>query len=618
MGRKNKKDIVSHKSTTSSQATPPPLDFPVSRRRWILWSLIVILPMLTLLHYSDGVVRERQMINYDDLDLIKPMLKGSLGEYFTLWLPDRNNHAYPLRDMTYFLDQWVSEKIGIPFYWMTHILMLVIVTGLFAFMASYLVRGPPGLLVVLTAIMAIHPLNIEVVQWLMIRKHLMTMMIIWLGSALVLYRLWQNRPLSKKDWGICWVTYLAGLLCFPTGLLWMPWVIWTQIKFQKFSIRERFPIIFVTIFVIGNYYALTTTGEADYSNSLMGLLMGKTLIKGLLNAVMSAGRGFWNLIAPFQLATFYSEQSPLIGWGLVTLIIFVYWVNKTVRAPEDRGIIYSLVVLGLVILAPSALVFIGFPEYVWADRYDFTILPNFLLIAGIAARQLPWQKNKFILASTIGLALWGLLATKVTVERVPLWRDAVPLMRECADHEKSAKCIIQTIQRTLHKGGCGPMKPVIEAGRNLYKDRPKYNFEFQNEMPFYDALCVALSTQMSPAEKVEKIPYFWDIYEGSAEVMFSLVLAHLENGDLKSAWSSASSYYLKGDPLALPVTRNTLNIYRGHTKALCEIFKTQICYDRMNVLLQANQNVLDDPGYRNWGYNVTKTMFERSLEKKSP
>jgi hypothetical protein len=598
-----------------SSANEPKLvtpDLGPTSWRWLWLTLMILTPILVVLHYSDGVIKARNFINYDDLDLIKPMLKLSLSDYFQVWLPDRNNHAYPLRDMTYFLDQWLGQKIGIPFYWLTHILMLIACVGFCGWMLRTVVSGPVALLIGLSVAMALHPMNIEAVQWLMIRKHLMTMMVLWAGTGLVLLRFRERKALSITDWRWLWVCYIFSLLCFPTGLLWMPWVIWVQNRSGFLSPSKRPPLLIANVVIIGLYYAVTTTGEADYSNSLSGLLKGQTLVKGATFLFYSVGRGFWNLMAPFNLGTFYREDSPLIGWGYLALLGFSIWLYRKVQNPEDRRWFIILIGLTIATLGPSALVFVGFPDFVWADRYGFTVLPYFLMCLGLGLKTIDWQKPKVLGATVLISVIWLVFSVRTTVERVPLWRDAIPLMTECAKNEASAKCIIQTIQRTIHREGCGAMVNIIESGRARYAAKPKYNTEFKTEMPFYDALCVALSTKLPVDEKIEKIPYFWDIYEGSAEIMFSLVLANLEKGDLKAAWAGASSYYLKGDPLPLSVTRNTINIYRGHVKALCEILPQKECASRRDIYLTANEKTLDDPGYRNWGYNLTHTMFKRS------
>ena len=87
------------------------------------WFLLLLIVFAGLSHFSDGEVLSRKLIDYDDTSLIKPMVKLSLAEYFTEWLPIKSNHAHPIRDMTYFLDHQIGSLVGGSTYWLTNLLL---------------------------------------------------------------------------------------------------------------------------------------------------------------------------------------------------------------------------------------------------------------------------------------------------------------------------------------------------------------------------------------------------------------------------------------------------------------------------------------------------------------
>lgn len=590
------------------------LDTRICKKLAIL--VLALMPLLIFLHYSDGEIKSRTLINYDDLDLIKPVLDMPLNEYFTTWLPTRDNHGYPLKDFSYQIDHWLGQKAGVPIFWFTQLLMfglLLYGAGLFL-----LVVLPNQTLIVfsLVALLALHPLNIEVVQWLMIRKHLMAMLFIWPVTALVFSRRLQDKALSKRDWKWCGLAYLASILTFPTALLWLPWVLWMQRASLKKHLKARLLLWSLTGLVIGLYLKFTTTGEADYGSSMGALLLGEQIEKALYFSWLSLGRGFWNTLAPFWLAPYYSELSHWTVVGIVSLVTLTVVFFKWVTDPKDRRLARDVSLLGLVILAPSALVFIGFPDFVWADRYGFLVLPIFLVYLGLILKNIKLNSKLFLAASntpflTIASALvsvWIIFAVKTTVERVPLWRNAVTLMNECAMHEKSPKCLAQTAMRAIHIDGCSSLGPIIEMGQKIYAHRPRYNSEFKSEMPFYHAICIALSARTPPDEKLKKLPFLFDVYEGAGEVMFSIILVNVQAKDWAQAFANAKSYFFSGDPRPLSSSRNIVNIYRGAAKALCEFITEPDCKERAKQFYEANRKTPADVGYTNWGYNLVHTL----------
>lgn len=585
--------------------------------RKVIILILSFIPILTLLHFSDGNFKDRQFINYDDLDLIQPMLEKTLGGYFSDWLPDRNNHAYPVRDLTYFADDFIGQKLGVPVYWFTQIFLLIAILYACAQLFTAIFPQQPLLVMTLVGLFAFHPVQVEMIQWLMNRKHLMAMLFLWWASAIVLVNSRAHFALRKDQWLKIWAAYVLSLLSFPTGLLWMPWVLWMQRDTLNRRPKLRLLLWATTGFCIAAYLRLTTTGESDYGSSLENFLNGSQIGRPFGHAWHSLGRGFWNSIAPFWLTVFYSETSLFTMLGIASLIAVTILWRRQVQDPVKRSTARDLILLGLATIAPSALVFLGFPEFVWADRYGFIVLPPLLAILAMGLKPLNSNDNKKFAILVSVLLVWVIFAIKVTVERVPLWRDAIPLMKECALTEKSPRCVVQTAQRAIHREGCAYMKSVIDLGHDLYANRSPYSQEFKSEMPFYEALCIALSNRIPPDEKLKQLPYLFDHYEGAGEIMFSIILAHLQASQLEAAYGAAKAYFLAGDPRPMITTRATINIYRGASKALCELVRDKDCDRRYQLFLVSNRMTPPDPGYTNWGYNVVMTMDKKSQETKN-
>lgn len=70
-------------------------------------AFLVLTVVLGYLHFSNGV--DRSFIDYDDLEVVRRMLKHNFETYVNEWLPDRRNYSFPLRDLSLYLDQWLGQ-----------------------------------------------------------------------------------------------------------------------------------------------------------------------------------------------------------------------------------------------------------------------------------------------------------------------------------------------------------------------------------------------------------------------------------------------------------------------------------------------------------------------------
>lgn len=579
--------------------------------------LLTGLLIFFLFQFSDLNISNRSLINYDDLGLIKPMLELTFNQYLTEWLPDRNKHAYPIKDLSYFLDHWLTEKSHLSFFWLNQTILIAII-----FIISFKIWIQLGfrnhwIPTILFFIACIHPLNIEASQWIMIRKHILaTLFILW-GTFIVLKHQ-ENHRKSMTYWFKISTLYILSLLSFPTGILWIFWAIWKNRQSVQKNARLALGLSIFTSTTIALFLKLTMTGEADYNSTLNQMLAGKSIERSLFFLWHSIGRGFFNFILPFQLAPFYDEQSIFNFLGNLLLAGFIYLLFKRVMTKNTQSVekVRDLSLLVVIVLAPSSLVFLGFGDFVWADRYSFTIHFFLLGLLGLVIDSFNFEALKkcrpktFAILGFIALS-WILLSTYFTFKYVPKWRDAITLMSDCARREQSPKCIVQTAMREIHKGGCSPMADILSIGRARFASASKYATEFKTEMPFYDALCIGLSTSLDPQEKIRRLPYLFDQYNGAGEVMFSIILAELQAGRFEDAYRDVTSYFLSGSSGPMLTARNTVNIYRGAGQAICELYPQTDCAVRYRHFLNQNQKTLWDQGYVNWGKNLVKAMVKK-------
>lgn len=578
------------------------------------------------LHFCDQLSTPRNLIQYDDEQLVKPIVEMSVSRYVQEWLPNRDNHAYPLRDATYFADAQASRLLGFNTYWLTQILMFLAIIyfsyRLFSWVWPQQARWIAGL----TTMVALHPTCIEVVQWITCRKHLMVVLILLPATTYVFKTL--DTRYTMKQWLGIGTVYVAALLCFPSGILWLPWVL--AIKRRQFTaVWQKSALAAAVIMTLIVCWYLITGGNNEYAIALTHLLSLHSLKNALLYFELSLGRGFFNLLAPFWLAVYYRESHPANFVGMVLLVVLIVAVwrarHALARIDPKKWQLFTLNA-GLVValLLPSAVVFGSFGDFVWADRYDFIILPFALLaLALLVQLMIAWvQQNKAHakISSLAYVSLFSLLLTwtagalLVTLHRVPLWRDTTALMTDCARSEKSPKCILRAVQFAVHgKQGCGAVQAELEEARDIFLEaQPSTSYEFFYSMPFYDAACLAIIRDMPVARKLQLLKALSEVYNNAGELSFSGVLILLQAGDVEAAYAIAKDNYLTNSAQVKIRGDDLTDIFRGQAQALCDILNTSHvpndCEERLKVF-ERYAPPLSRLNLQDWGNEITHVLY---------
>lgn len=559
------------------------------------WTLIFLF-LAFAVHAGLGGFFNRDFIDHDDSIFVTPLFGLTLQDYFSTWLPQRVNEAFPVRDLTFFLDHWLSEYLGFKTFWLTNFILfgayiLVFSRWLLKILPEYKAR------LFILAMAIFHPINIEILQWASMRKNIL--IALFVSLALLIYS-------AKRKFHRVWffLFYLLSLGCYPTAVLLPLWLI-----YKEWPQRTRITnFIWLGIFLVfvGVYWSATShSGMSAFSLSAPFESLVSSSEKALIFILAGMGRGFFNLVFPYWLAPFYNYQSVL-GWlGLGLIILLTVWLFKVLRKnPFERTPAKTYFFLGACLLFPSLITLLTFPDFNWADRYAFLPLPFFLLAA--LATNVSFRR-----VSTAIWVIWFGLAAFKTVQRIPLWKDDLALIGDCARHEKSPKCLLQIVQRKFFKQGCDD--EFLQMAANRRKSGPiPFERQFNLEVPFFHGACIALDAKKKPQEKLEKLPYLFDDYEGSAEVIFSLVLAHLEAKDLQGALNRAQSYYLDGSGAMLSLTNPLYNFYLGQGLALCKLAADPACLRRLERYEQAHR-FGRDPGRKNWAYQLTLKMYQTGL-----
>jgi hypothetical protein len=580
----------------------------------------VLIALSAAIQWSDGKFSGRDFIDYDDLSVVTPMLKLNWTEYWSRWFVDRTNYAFPLRDATLFFDQWLSQYFSRGVFWVSQF-VLHAVSMFFVALLFAKTLGPKLLwFVIPLALVVLHPLQVESIQWITCRKYVVPAIPITIGSLLV-FR-WMDSGFNALRGLILMVLWLIALLCYPTAALWIFWaygVLWLGQR----QTRYMLPWVVAAVLIIVFYLAAVGRGTGEVNAGLGSVLMNyeKTWFFGS-NAL---GRGFWNLLLPFWLAPYYNELSYLNKVGFIGFIAFsgflLYLALRLASRSDDLRLSLVSLALGLIFLVPVANTILSFHDFMLADRHFYLSLPYFVLSAALLVRfcwqayskNLDLQVRRIInSAAYTFFAAWGVAAVLSAVHYVPQWRNSFVLMSRCAADEESPRCQSQVARRVFFKDQCSVAQDAFIRSQSIFRMKPPFALEFRTEMPFYNTTCTALASKLSSDEKLRRIDATARIYDDSAEVIFSLVLVYLEKGDLKSALDLAQTYYLGPlDKGAIFVTNTLLAVYRGHIEALCEMDRYGPCQKALERYRALHPGTDAAGGAIEWGRSATRMMAKR-------
>lgn len=564
---------------------------------WPQWIPFLLLLLFFLVHFMHFNTPQRFLIDYDDKTFVAPLIDMSWRQYWDEWFPNRNNYAFPFRDLSFWMDFRLSEALGSPVYWFTNwLLVLVIAIAIYRIIALYVRRNSPAHILPLGLIF-FHPSLVEVIQWASIRKHILVGALLSFPTYWALKKYKEKKCPGNKDWVLWLFFWTLSLATWPSGLLWMFWVIWLfRSDLSKNFSRARLLggttifLAFVAVKIAG--------GGSDYSGGAANLFNASGVFRAFENAFYSLGRGMFNLLFPFWLQPYYELKHPLNYAGWIFIVLAAVWLIKkssVVILPR-----LELWVLAGLYFIPQTMVFLTYHEFVWSDRYLFLSLPFFTTaIAAYFAAYLDKKPIQIILSLYIGVF------AIVAYMQIPRWYDDMTLMSDCLEKENSYKCLILTMEKKYDRQGCMGAMPVVEKGYQRMKG-PIHSseVELQQQVLFYDGLCIADLTNYSAEQKANMIQEICDKYPEEDTMDFFRVISYLQRQQPERAYQVATQRYLDmSKKLKLGV--KFINVLRGQAKALCEINPTDDCKMRQAQFFERTKHLAYNQSKVTWGYYRT-------------
>jgi len=417
----------------------PNLGQPASPR-WLIFLLGLLLASATLALYFP--VHHHPFVNYDDDEYVTDNVhvKAGLAGETIAWAFTTYDAAnwHPLTWLSHALDYQLFQ-LDPAGHHDTNLLLHALNVALL-FWILWQATGYPGRSLMVAALFALHPINVESVVWVAERKNLLSMLFFLL--ALGAYRWYARQPRVGRYAAVA-LLYILGLMSKPQVIT-LPFVLllWDYWPLRRMAIRDEkstdasepaaiFPQRSFSWLVKEKLplFALSAVSAVITMRAqrLGGINTDVSLFTRLANAVVSYARYLGQAFWPARLAPIYPHPgSSLRAWEIAAALLLLLAITALVVA----GRRYRYLLVGWLWFVGTLVPMIGLVQVgrqAMADRYAY--LPFVGLFIMICFGLAGWADQRHIArAWQAGLSVAVLLALAVVTHRqIDYWDDNVRL-----------------------------------------------------------------------------------------------------------------------------------------------------------------------------------------------
>ena len=403
--------------------------------------LLLLLIGATVALYAP--VNHHPFLNYDDDSYVTDNLhvKAGLSGETIAWAFTTFDEAnwHPITWLSHALDYQLFE-LDPAGHHDVNVLLHVLNVGLL-FWVLWRATGYAGRSLMVAALFALHPINVESVAWVAERKNLLSMFFFLL--ALGAYRWYASRPRLSR-YGVVALLFVLGLMSKPQVIT-LPFVLllWDYWPLQRMAIGDRGAIntagsgaIYpqksffwlakekLPLFALSAFSAIITM-KAQALNG--GLNADIPLSDRIENAVVSYARYLGQAFWPSHLAPIYPHPGDsLKAWEITAALLLLAAITALVVIYRRHRYLLVGWLWFLGTLVPMiGLVQVG--RQAMADRYAY--LPFVGLFVAICWGSADWAKRRNIALAWqagAGVAILLALAT-LTHRQIEFWDDNVRL-----------------------------------------------------------------------------------------------------------------------------------------------------------------------------------------------
>ncbi len=438
--RYKSKTVVSAERTTER---------PQGTRRSKTWTVVgcLLLVVATVAVYSQ--VNYHPFLIYDDQDYVtnNVHIRQGLDWESVKWsfTTYANGNWHPLTWFSHILD---FQLFGLnPAGHHDVNLLLHVINVLLLFWVLWRATGYPGRSLMVAALFALHPINVESVAWVAERKNLLSMFFFLL--ALGAYRWYASSPRAGRYSTVA-VLYACGLMAKPQVIT-LPFVLllWDYLPLRRMaSDGEEAPHDFparkfsslllekVPLCALSAASAIVTLKAQRAGGALSATTWHLRLENAIVSYVRYLGKAFWpSHLAPMYVHPEYSLTIAQVAGALALLLA----VTTLVWLGRKRGYLPVGWLWFLGTLVPMiGVVQVG--SQAMADRYAYLpfvglfimvcwgVSDALLLAPGREESKIRAGKQRGLVATQAGIGIAALLVLMVlTYRQVGRWKDEVTL-----------------------------------------------------------------------------------------------------------------------------------------------------------------------------------------------
>ncbi|MGH9498214.1 MAG: tetratricopeptide repeat protein [Terriglobales bacterium] len=417
-------------SSAAAQPVKPSSDpaglFSSPQKRTVVLCLLLV--AATLAVYNP--VNRNAFVNFDDDHYItgNPHVLAGLNWDTVKWAFTNYYEAnwHPLT--------WLSHALDVQLFGLNpvgHHYTNVVLHALNAVLLFLLLQSATGFTwrsLMVAALFALHPLNVESVAWASERKNVLSMMFLLL--ALQAYGWYARRPATSR-YALVAALFACGLMSKPQVItlpcLLLLWDYWPLERYT--SDLARAPALLLEklpLFLMAMASAVVTMQAQKAGGAIHSPIIYPFHLR-LENAIVSyaryIGKAFW----PTQLSPLYPHPLDLLRfWQVIASALFLLAVTALVVRNHPHRYLVTGWFWFLGALVPMiGLVQVG--EQAMADRYAYLPLIGLLVMVCWGAGE--WAENRKVSGAWLAVPVLASLAalSGLTYRQIGYWRDSETL-----------------------------------------------------------------------------------------------------------------------------------------------------------------------------------------------
>lgn len=605
MSKKRKKQ----KSEGPSADTPKPV---------VLAAIAVLIAVVLVVHLATSAPFSRRLLDLDDLTYVGALSSMSVGTYLSQRLWEPNALAFPVRDLTFIFDFWLSQLVSFQTFLWTSVALFSAYIGLtWVFLRRLM---PTSLALCLLCVVALHPINVEVVQWVISRKHLLAGIFAMLAVIRTVSVRQGESKVTATDLSTIFAFYGLSILAHPPAALlpvWVAVVLWPKVRRTP---MVMYCFVLASLAFGAGWLGIQSNLNRDYGVTSASTEVASHVWLNTFNAVMGLGRAMWQLCCPFRQAIYFNVNSPE---NIAGLVIFILGLVALIRHIRRYGVHFGvqLLLLAALLFLPQLLFTLGREDFIMADRFVFLPLPY--LLGGVALCALKSELVTSLMYGDrarlpFGAMSVGLMCAVISINTVPLWRAELPLFKNCVDRANSDRCWWH-YTRELLKTGCPLVGDEWDRLSTQLKERSKDPHAlFPAEGAIALSFCEVVSTNQ-PLNTREAAVDSFQADGGTPEALaFARNLLSIEQGRPREALRRIVELFLGPNIRTRALSVSVLGVTQGQLQALCEVGIDPACVEVLRTFrARFAKNQLGVKTVE-FGYDATRRAFVASSDNLRP